>query len=142
MKRFWTMAVGSALTMVTVAPARPQPGIITGATGGIGLSAFRDPARNIAGGVPTNATKLTPIPLLTVPNTNGPELLDPLAAEGVLLPPLDLPDAVISQGSPRRLGVTNTGGDTNLLIMTNTVTATNATPTNSTGVNATNSTQP
>ena len=124
MRAFLVSAVGSVLGVVVIAQAQapvtppliPQPGITTGATGGIGQSAF-GAQRGITGGVPTNLTgrsAFTPVPVLMPPNTIGPEFFDPLAAEGTLMPPLEAPGAVdTSQGSPAGLGVTITGGSTN-----------------------------
>lgn len=149
MRTFFASAVGLALTVVVASaqqqnvpparvttppaipdstPARPRLGVVTGATGGIGLSPFRDPPRGIAGGVPTNATgrsAFTPFPVLVDPDTDfGPEFLDPLAAEGQFFAPLDVPaNTGTAQGRPGGLGVTITGGSTNPP----------ATPTNSTG---------
>ena len=156
MKKFFVSALGSALAVVAVAqqrspitppaipdftPARPQPGIVTGASGGIGAPAFPGPPPGIAREVPRNArgrSVFTPFPVVVVPNTDfiGPEPFDPLAAEGQPFPPLDLPfDAGTLLGRPGGLGVTITGGSTNPPAVTNP-----PTPTNSTGGNVTNST--
>src|SRR5262245_30414792 len=143
MKAFFAVAVASALTVAAsaqrhssvpppvvpdITPARPQPGIVTGATGGIAVPPVFEPPHGITGGVPTNRTgrsSLTPIPLLVVPNTDGPELFDSIATEGVVLPP---PEVVEPQGSPGGLGVTITGGNTNPPAPTDT-----AAPAHSTG---------
>jgi hypothetical protein len=101
-----------------VAPARPQPGIASGASGGVGVSATGRVIPGNASGVTVPGRPIaTPPPVLMTPDQLWPMYLEPL----VLVPelfPLDPyrdlpPEPVVGQGRPGGLGVTITGGATN-----------------------------
>ena len=108
------------------APAQPQPGIATGATGGIGT-----PATGLTPGVTTTVpgrATATPPPVLMTPDQLTPQYPDPLLIMPDLFPYVDVSPQppVVGRGRPGGLGVTITGGHTNPPPIT--PPATNATP--------------
>jgi len=98
-----------------VAPAPPQPGIATGASGGVGSPATGRLAPGNASGV-TVPGRLTaaPPPVYMTPDQLWPQYPYPLVIVPELFPLdpyMDLPPApVIGRGRPGGLGVTITGG--------------------------------
>ena len=132
-------------------PARPQPGVATGVAGGIGSLQ----SGTAVGPGPANPGVSTPFPVVVPPNTFPvyPEPLDPLdlvlESEVIRMLQEAPPNTIRFQGRPGGLGVTITGGSSNLPAVTNTPATANApiitnTPavTNATGGTVTNQTYP
>lgn len=96
--------------------AQPQPGIASGASGGVGISATgRTPG--VGPTVPGRPT-FGPPPVLMTPDQLVPPYPYPLFPPGLLAPyPYeDLPpQPPVGRGRPGGLGVTITGGDSNPL---------------------------
>lgn len=95
-----------------VAPAAPQPGVATGATGG---SAF--PSTGGATGAPGGTATSTPFPVVMPPNAH-PVYPEPLTPQDLvdffrIVESYPSPEAAPAQGRPGGLGVTITGGGAN-----------------------------
>jgi hypothetical protein len=96
---------------LAIPPARPQPGIATGASGGIGTAAS-------TGRGPVNTGRLnaglppTPPPVYMTPDQLQPPYIDPLwlIPELYSEPYVQSPPPVVARGRPGGLGVTLTGG--------------------------------
>ncbi|HKQ39054.1 MAG TPA: hypothetical protein VJ063_13335 [Verrucomicrobiae bacterium] len=95
-----------------VTPARPQPGIAVGATGGIGTPAtgLTAPGRLTVPGRPT----VGPPPVYMTPEQLQPPYPGPFVLSPDLFPLLPYPEVppapAAAQGRPGGLGVTITGG--------------------------------
>jgi hypothetical protein len=101
-----------------VVPATPQPGIASGASGGIGTQVTGRPAPGNLGPVPTvpGRPTLAPPPVLMTTEQLRPENYDPFFVPGLfpVYPYVEPPPApIVGQGRPGGLGVTITGGSTN-----------------------------
>lgn len=151
MRMLFAIGIGSALMMTAMAqqrtpppvttapppaipnlaPAIPQPGVPTGAAGGIALPLFPDVPRVTLGSPPGNLSVSRPFPVVMPPGTYPiyPEPFDPLdvVLQSELLRMLEepAPNPGVSQGRPGGLGVTITGGSGSVPAVTNTVTPAN-----------------
>ena len=101
-----------------VAPARPQPGVATGASGGVGTPATGRviPGNQIVVTTPVRPVAGPPAVLMT-PDQFWLTYPEPLVIVPELFPSetyIDLaPAPIVGQGRPGGLGVTITGGATN-----------------------------
>ena len=132
----------------SVAPARPQPGIATGASGGVGASATGRLPGNASGVTVPGRPTAGPPPVLMTPDQLWPVYPEPLVIVPELFP-LDPysdlpPEPVVGRGRPGGLGVTITGGSTNPPPVTPTTAVTNVAPpvTNAPPPNQTNGSVP
>src|SRR5215210_4794000 len=94
------------------APARPQPGIATGASGGVGTAASSRTSSVNGGGVTvTGQPTFAPPPVYMTPDQLRPPYIDPLwlIPELYSEPYVQVPqEPVVGRGRPGGLGVTIT----------------------------------